>query len=212
MINNFNSVRRDLQSRYSHACAAEQIDEILDGVIAEHSASARVTDFLPVLVARDAAERIEAHIQAVGRPAQRRKRIVFASRGNVSRAKLAVAIARRLSDEGVLAFAAHSHPENDSDPRFLQLRDERGLDPVAPTPQAGSPRTLNAPDVVVYLDRVGEADLPGLRQVQWDVPASEDMGMDELRDLADDLELRIIALLDTLGVSVDGRTQTLLPA
>lgn len=212
MINKFNNVRQDLHNRFGHACADEVIDAIVDDVIAEHSASARVTDFLPVLVARDAAKRIAERLRSDGVTPAPRKRILFASRGNGSRAKLAASLARRLSDEGVVATAAATHPENASDPRIVQIREERDLPQVSVTGRAGTGRTLDAPDVVVYMDDSEDHDLPGLRQVQWDTPNPSGMSMEQIRELADDVELRVVALLDTLGVPVVSRRESLLPA
>lgn len=212
MINKFNNVRQDLHNRFGHACADEVIDAIVDDVIAEHSASARVTDFLPVLVARDAAERITERLRSDGVTPAPRKRILFVSRGNGSRAKLAASLARRLSDEGVVATAAATHPENASDPRIVQIREERDLPQVNVTGRAGTGRTLDAPDVVVYMDDSEDHDLPGLRQVQWDTPNPSGMSMEQIRELADDVELRVVALLDTLGVPVVSRRESLLPA
>ena len=212
MINNFNNVRHDLYGRFGHVCDARVIDAIVDDVIADHSASATVTDFLPVFVARDAAERIGEHLRSHGATSSRRKRILFASRGNGSRAKLAAALARQLTDEGVLATTAATHPENASDPKLVAIREERGLPTVAVTGRTGTGRTLDAPDVVVYMDDSESHDLPGLRQVQWDVPNPSGMSKDQVRDLADDIELRVVALLDTLGVPVTARAEALLPA
>lgn len=212
MINNFNNVRQDLHNRFGHTLEAEIIDAIVDDVIAEHSASARVTDFLPVLVARDAARRIREELKSHGTSAAPRKRVLFVSRGNGSRAKLAASFAKRLSGDGVLATAAATHPENASDPRIIQIREERDLPAVAVTGRAGTGRTLDAPDVIVYMDATEEHDLPGLRQVQWDVPNPSGLTMGQIRDLADDLELRIVSLLDTLGVPVVARRETLLAA
>ncbi|MDO5511264.1 three-helix bundle dimerization domain-containing protein [Corynebacterium sp.] len=191
---NFHSVRQDLYTRFGHRADSTVIDEILDAVIAEHTATARVTDFLPVLVHREAAGRIEDHLWTHGEMGTPRARILFASRTNAARAVLAAALARKVSGNGVVATVADTHPENREDALIEWVMNERGL--AADGARYHSDRrTLAAADVVVYLDAAEPHDLPGRTFLQWDVPATDGMTIDQARAFADDLEARIAQLV-----------------
>ena len=107
---NFRPVRKDLYTRFGHRATTTIIDAILDEVIEQHTATARVPDFLPVLVHREAAERIEEHLWTHGSTGTPRKRILFASRTNAPRAVLAAAIARHISDNAIVATVASWPP------------------------------------------------------------------------------------------------------
>ena len=200
----FSLVRRDLYGRYGHTCSSQVIDTILDEVIAEHESTATVTDFLPVLVAREASERIEHYLWNHGDVGTPRKRILFAHRGDAAVAVLAAGLARRLSDNAVVATVADTHPENRENSLIEWIIDERGLD-HASTVTRRQDRTLDAPDVVVYLGMDEEADLPGRRYVHWHVVSTEGMDIETGRRLADELEGAVGRLLADLDVRVVSR-------
>lgn len=200
----FSLVRRDLYGRYGHTCSSQVIDTIFDEVIAEHESTATVTDFLPVLVAREASERIEHYLWTHGDVGTPRKRILFAHRGDAAVAVLAAGLARRLSDNAVVATVADTHPENRENSLIEWIIDERGLD-HASTVTRRQDRTLDAPDVVVYLGMDEEADLPGRRYVHWHVASTEGMDIETGRRLADELEDAVGRLLADLDVRVVSR-------
>ena len=199
---NFRPVRKDLYTRFGHRAETTVIDAILDRVIEEHVATARIADHLPVLVHREAAQLIEDHLWTHGTVGTPRQRILFASRTNAARAVLAAALARRISDNAIVATIASTHPENRADALIEWVMDERGLDTEGAKYKTERRRTLAAADVVVYLDDEEPHDLPGRTFVQWDVPATDGMGIEHIRTFADDLEARVAGLLTELDIPV----------
>lgn len=193
----FAPVRRDLYARFGHACDVRVIDSILDEIIARHVSTAKVTDFLPVLVAREAAEQIEDHAWTHGDVGTPRKKILFVSRSNASVAVLAAGLARSLSGNGVLASVAATHPENRDDNLIEWVISERGLAGAA---VSAHDRTLDAPDLVVYLGMDEDADLPGRRYVHWDVATTDGMDLTTVRQLASELEAAVGRLLEDLDI------------
>lgn len=212
MINKFDTVRQDLYRRFGHVCESQTIDAILDGVIADHTAKAKVLDFLPVLVARDAAEQIQDHIWSSGDIGTPRKRILFVSERNAGRSKFAVAIARHLSDNGVVATSAGTHPENGIDHKVEWVLDERGLNVPEKTLHDSDERTVNAADVIVMMGVEETPTAPGMRYVHWNIDDPSGRSLEEVRDLCDEIEMSVFNLLIEMGVPMTARTAATLQA
>lgn len=206
MISKFDSVRQDLYGRFGHVCSAETIDSILDGVIADHTSTARISDFLSVLVFREAAELIQDHIWASGDIGSPRKRILFVSGRNAGRSKYAVAVARHLSDNGVVATAAATHPENGVDYKVEWVIDERGLLLPEKNVPDTSPRTVNAADVIVLMGADETPTAPGRRHVHWDIADTSGKSLDEVREICDDIGVAVADLLAEMNVPVTAHT------
>lgn len=206
MISKFDTVRQDLYSRFGHVCDAETIDSILESVIAEHTSTAHVTKFLPVLVAREAAELIQDHIWTTGDIGTPRKRILFVSERNAGRSKYAVAIARHLSDNGVVATSAGTHPENGIDHKVEWVLGERGLTvPQQGLREAGR-RTVDAADVIVLLGVEETPTHPGKRYVHWNIEDPSGKSLGEIRTICDQIEMQVFNLLIDMGVPMTART------
>lgn len=205
MISTFDTVRQDLYGRFGHVCDAETIDSILDEVIADHAATARIPDFVSILVAREAAERIQLHTWVAGNISSPAKRILFVSERDNGRSKFAVAIARHLSDNGVVATSAGTHPENGTDYKIDWVLDERGLSAPEKSLQASQPRTVNAADVVVLMGVEGTPAQAGKRYIHWDIEDSSEMTLEQAREVCDDIEMRVFNLLIELNVPMSAR-------
>lgn len=206
MINKFDNVRLDLYRRFGHVCDSQTIDTILEGVIAEHAGTAKILTYLPVLVFRDAAELIQDHIWVSGNIGTPRKRIHFVSGSNPSQSIFAAAVARHLSDNGVVATAAASHPENEADLKLEWVLSERQLDAPAFRPAGGAARVLDAADIIVLMGAEDTAEFPGRRHVRWDFADSVDSSLAQVRQLGDEIELRVFDLLVEMGVPMSART------
>ncbi|QGU08542.1 hypothetical protein COCCU_13215 [Corynebacterium occultum] len=200
MIKKFETVRQDLYRRYGHACAPTAIDSILEGVIAEHTSTAKIPNFLAVFIARDAAELIEDHIWASGRIGTPRKRIHFSSAGSPSQAAFAAAAALKLSDQGVIATADAVHPENPADLKLEWVLDERGLEAPQRRLPAKGERALEVAEVVVLMGAEDAPDFPGRRHVRWDLQDDLDVSLEDIRDLCDDIEMKVFDLLLEMGI------------
>lgn len=191
-----NTVRTDLYARYAHAVGTDTIDSILETTHAEHARTAIIDEFLPVLVERDVAARLEE----LGAKATRR--VVFVHRGNRVLADGAAAIAAKLSGGMVVATATAAHPENETDERMDMVFAERGyLLPGQPT-FGRSERTLDAADVVVYLTPHENQNVAAARSLTWNAPNTEGFSWDQAREVADDIEARVYGLLRALNVPI----------
>lgn len=198
----FKTIRHDLHNRYGHAVDAETIDLIVDETYAAHKRTAAVSKFLPILVEREAVEKIERlYTERTVFPAAR-KRIVFVSRGNRALADAAAAIASRLGGDAVLAASAATHPENVHDSQLETVAAERGVDMRETAVYRGAERTLESVAAVVYLTPNETHDINALRAFVWDFKRTDGMTLEQTRELADDLGARVQSLLLNLNVPV----------
>lgn len=107
MIDNkerFNQLRAELHEKYGHKVSSVVIDEKLDELIATHTAKAKVEDFIPIFVEREAEEFFGA-----GRPHVR-----FAAGDNYALADLAVELSREHGGTGIEVDAVHQLAERES--------------------------------------------------------------------------------------------------
>lgn len=187
-----NNIRTDLHARFAHELPSSTIDGVLDAAVANHSRTAKVQDFVPVLAGRDA----YAELTAYAAPALR---IEFASRTNRALANASAAIARDVSKNRIVATVAPAHPENSMDEKFDWVLAEKGMNHPVEGPR--EQRTMQVADVVVYLGHNEDRDRAGRLQEVWDIPATDGMTMEQVRELVDDMTARIYALVDSLGIS-----------
>lgn len=185
--NALDTLRKDLHESYGHSFSAEEIDSKLDEVIARHLKSATLDEFVPVMVERELSEYFGQH----------RVHVRFASGADRSLAAAAVALTKKHAGDALYVDAAATHPENLSDSHMAHVLGERGLG-EDPARYLDEVRTVAMPDYIVYLGRDLERDEAGKDIKIWDIePATT---VEETRELADDLEARVLYMLGKLGI------------
>lgn len=189
------AVRRDIHAAYGYRYDADVIDANLNRLIARHL-DAVVEDFVPLLVAREAREIFGA----------RRKHVRFAAGMNAELARAAVALTKKHAGEQVLVDAAPGHPEQQTNSALSGVLRERGLGEereahfgtVAAGRAPEDQRTLARPDYVVYLGTKVPRDEAGKDIKVWQLEEAKTVA--QARELADDVEARVLFMLDKLGI------------
>lgn len=196
----FAIVREDLHRLYDSACASATIDSIIDDVIAELSDSAKVTNFLPVLVEREATERIKA---ASGcKDLAPRQEILFADNRGSGRSQIATALAYHLAGDNVFIRTIGLHPKDGLNSRVIKALHDRGVDTARLAQKTITPRVSHRADVVVLMGIEETPAVPGDRYVQWDISDPDELTDDELQSLIDDIEARLRALLTEMNIAL----------
>ncbi len=181
------TVRQDMHVAYGHAFSTTQIDAKVDEVIERHLATSTVEDFIPVLVEREVSEFFGSH----------RIHVRFSAGANHHLAAAAVALTRRYAGDALVVDAAVAHPENDAEGHMAHVLSERGLG-EGPERYFDEARTIAMPDFIVYLGRDIAREEAGKDIKIWDIaPAAT---VEETRELADDLEARVLYMLGKLGI------------
>lgn len=177
LLDRFRIVREDLHRYYGGSVEEDVIDGIVDDAIAEVSSSARLENFVPVLVEREARERLE-------RLGTVRKEVLFASLHNSARAQLAYALARHYAGNHLFIRTVGVEGQASVDPDVLVVLDEMGVSGDVLYEKEITPRTVHFSDVVVLLGVEESPSLPGLRYVTWDVEDPAGKGLAPMREAA----------------------------
>ncbi|MDY3128201.1 MAG: protein tyrosine phosphatase [Corynebacterium sp.] len=182
----FDTLRADLHAAFGHAHSADAINAKLDELIAQHTNNATLEEFVPVLVEREAMEFFGT----------RRLHVRFAAGHNNELADAAVALTKKHAGEELYVDAAASHPENGTAGHLGHVLTERGL--VNAERRLDDVRTVAMPDYIVYLGAEVPRDEAGKEVKIW--PISNADTLEETRELADDLEARVLYMLNNLGI------------
>ncbi len=155
-----------------------------------------IRTYLPILVARQAREQLMATAQAEGRVAKKVPEILFVCVHNAGRSQMAAALTEHLSARRVHVRSAGSAPTGDVLPVAIEALRERGIALGTAYPKPLSDSVVKAADIIVTM---GCGDtcpyFPGKRYEDWDVadPAGQPLGV--VRDIRDDIQARVTALL-----------------
>ena len=155
-----------------------------------------VRTYLPILVARQAKEQLMAAAQAEGRIAKTVPELLFVCVQNAGRSQMAAALAEHLSARRVHVRSAGSAPAGQVNPLVIKVLAERGIALTAAYPKPLSDNVVRAADVIVTMG-CGDACpiFPGKRYEDWDVADPAGQPIEVVRDIRDDIQARVTALL-----------------
>ena len=152
--------------------------------------------YLPILVARQAREQLMATAQAEGRVAKKVPEILFVCVHNAGRSQMAAALTEHLSARRVHVRSAGSAPTGDVLPVAIEALRERGIALGTAYPKPLSDSVVKAADIIVTM---GCGDtcpyFPGKRYEDWDVADPAGQPLEVVRDIRDDIQARVTALL-----------------
>ena len=95
--------------------------------------------------------------------------------------------------------SAGSAPGDDINPAVAQVLVERGLDVSKEFPKRLTDDAARAADIIITMG-CGDACpvFPGKRYLDWELPDPAGRSVDEVRPIVDEIERRVLALLDEL--------------
>jgi protein-tyrosine-phosphatase len=179
-------------------------DEIVDAVTRAQQAlepHATVHRFLPVLIKRYAEELLSAGAQADGRTAKTVPELLFVCVHNAGRSQIAAALAEHLAPGRVHVRSAGSRPTGELNPLAIEVLAERGIELADAYPKPLSDSVVHAADVIVTMGCGDECPyFPGKRYEDWEVGDPDGKTLDEVRDIRDDIQARVTALLRDLDL------------
>lgn len=127
------------------------------------------------------------------------KRILFVCVENSNRSQMAEGFARAHAGAHVDAQSAGSRPSGTINPRAVQFMAERGIDLRAQHSKPLQDIGDGPFDIVVTMG-CGDACpwIAAARRADWALPDPKHLDDDEFRQVRDEIERRVIALLDEL--------------
>ena len=122
--------------------------------------------------------------------------VLFLCVHNAGRSQMAAALAEHLSAHRVHVRSAGSAPAGAVNPVVIQVLAERGITLAAPYPKPLSDNVVRAADVIITMGCGDACPLfPGKRYEDWAVPDPADQPIETVRDIRDDIQARVTALL-----------------
>ena len=112
---------------------------------------------------------------------------------------MAAAFARELGGSRVVVHSAGSAPGETLNPAVVEVMREKGIDISNEAPKKLTDETGLHADVIVTMG-CGDACpvYPGKRYLDWELLDPAGKSLEEVRPIRDDIEQRIVALLDEL--------------
>jgi arsenate reductase len=132
----------------------------------------------------------------------RKPEILFLCVHNAGRSQMAAAFARAIGDDRVVIHSAGTAPGEQLNPAVIEVMRERGLDLTGLAPQALTEAMGLKSDVIVTMGCGDTCPVyPGTRYVDWELTDPAGLSLEEVRPIRDEIEARVISLLDDLLAS-----------
>ncbi len=179
----------------------ETIERFLHTSYDQFAGRAVVANFLPLLAERFARQRLTALARVDGRSHDGRPTVLFLCVHNAGRSQMALGFFQHHAGDDAVAWSGGSEPGERINPVAVAAMTERGIDISGEFPKPWTDEIVKAADVVVTMG-CGDACpvFPGKRYEDWtlDDPAGQDLA--DVRPIRDEIERRVLTLLDELGV------------
>jgi arsenate reductase (thioredoxin) len=192
-------VVQDLSERFQGVFSPETVERYVRESYELLAARPTPDQRLPSLSARFAADRLEALARPDGGARADVPEVLFVCVQNAGRSQMASAILRHLAGDRVHVRTAGSDPAGEVRSSVLTALDEIGVPLAGEYPKPLTDEVVRAADVVITMG-CGDACpiYPGRRYLDWDLADPVGKPLNEVRDIRDDIERRIRALLTTL--------------
>jgi protein-tyrosine-phosphatase len=129
----------------------------------------------------------------------KRPEILFLCVHNAGRSQMAAGFARRLGGERVVVHSAGTAPGEQLNPAVVAAMSEKGIDITDQSPQMLTEAMGLSSDVIITMGCGDTCPVyPGKRYLDWDLPDPAGRTLEEIRTVRDDIEHRVLEMLDGL--------------
>ncbi|WP_426183504.1 arsenate reductase ArsC [Microbacterium sp. TWP3-1-2b2] len=195
------TVVADLAYKFSSTFSRETVASYVAQSYLLLSQRTRVREHLLTMTARYAADRLDALATAQGLILRDTPEVLFVCVQNAGRSQMAGAFLRHFSGGRVHVRTAGSSPALAAHPRVTAAMEEVGVELWGEFPKPLTDEVVRAADYVITMG-CGDACpvFPGRRYMEWDLADPLELDDDGLRDVRDDIRVRVLALLVELGI------------
>ncbi|MFM7542997.1 MAG: arsenate reductase ArsC [Actinomycetales bacterium] len=129
----------------------------------------------------------------------RKPSVLFVCVHNAGRSQMAAGFLEHLGGDRVNVYSAGSAPKDSINQTAVEAMREKGIDISGKTPKVLTTESVQASDVVVTMG-CGDACpfFPGKKYEDWVLEDPAGKGLDEVRRIRDEIEKRVIGLLEEL--------------
>lgn len=131
-----------------------------------------------------------------------RPSVLFVCVHNAGRSQMALGFLHHHAGDSVIGWSGGSQPGDTIDPAAVAVMTERGIDIAREYPKPWTDEIVRAADVIITMG-CGDACpiFPGKRYEEWDLADPATLALADVRTVRDDIERRVLRLLDSLGVA-----------
>ncbi len=192
-----------LVSEFETTFGVETVERFLSSSYEEFAGNATMVNFLPLLAERFARQRLQALAMVDNKDADGRPTVLFLCTHNAGRSQMALGFLQHYAGNGAVAWSGGSEPGDQVNPAAIEVMAERGIDISREFPKPWTDEIVQAADVVVTMG-CGDACpiFPGKRYEEWVLDDPAGKSADAVRPVRDEVERRVLALLDELHVPV----------
>ena len=189
----------DLAERFAGVFSAETVHRYVDESFHLLAENARITRYLPSLTAHFAADRLSALAATTATERTGTPEVLFVCVQNAGRSQMAAAILRHLAGERVRVRTAGSAPASAVRSTVVTALDEIGVPIGGEYPKPLTDEVVRAADIVITMG-CGDACpvYPGKRYLDWDLDDPVGLPLPRVREIRDDVEVRVRELLNSL--------------
>jgi protein-tyrosine-phosphatase len=200
-----NSAATRLADQFTGVFGAETIERFLHTSFDQFADRATVPTFLPLMAERFARQRLHALAKVEGLHDDGKPTVLFLCTHNAGRSQMALGFFTQLAGDAAVAWSGGSEPGVRVNPAAVAAMRERGIDISGEFPKPWTDETVRAADVVITMG-CGDACpvFPGKRYEEWVLDDPAGLDLTAVRPVRDEIERRVRALLDELGVPVGG--------
>lgn len=188
-----------LADRYAGSFDRDEIDQLVTDSAEQLGRTSKAPQFLPILVERFAGGRLELLAHDRGLTAGAVPDVLFVCNGNAGRSQMAAAFLNARAQGRLRGWSAGVNPLGEVLPDVVAAMQEKGIDLDEAFAKPVTRDITAAVDYVVAIG-VSDEDLPqhGKHQVDWAVPPVVGTDLDHVRRTRDDIEQRVLRLVDDL--------------
>jgi protein-tyrosine-phosphatase len=192
-------LRREFEGVFDTAT----IEHVLYASYDQFAADSAITRFLRA--ERFARQQLRALARVEGHHADGTPVLLFLSAHNAGRSPMALGFVQHLAEDRAVAWSGGPEPGGEVNPAAISVMRERGIDITGEFPKPWTSEIIQAADVVVTMG-CGDACpvFPGKHYLDWDIDDPAGLSLDAVRPLRDEIERRVRAVLDELGMPVRG--------
>jgi protein-tyrosine-phosphatase len=190
-----------LTEEFAGTFNTETIERFLHSSYDQFAGRATITTFLPLIAERFARQRLRALARVEGLHTDGKPTVLFLCVHNAGRSQMALGFFAHHAAGAAVGWSGGSEPGAEVNSAAIAAMAERGIDISAEFPKPWTDEVVQAADVVITMG-CGDACpvFPGKRYEEWALPDPAGWDVAVIRPIRDEIERRVLGLLDELGV------------